>query len=84
MREVMAPQESTEDGNDKLPVDFFDLEFLSNKPDPRQRDRDLPDVEVESAPGELPVDFFDLEFISTTPDPRQRDRGLPETGTNTE
>lgn len=77
MRGLMASQKPTEDGNEQLPVDFFELELLSNKPDARLRDRELPEIDVASKPGELPVDFFELEFLSNTPDPRQRDRTLP-------
>lgn len=42
--EPEASEEAPVDGEDEeraLPIDFFETEFLSNTPDPRQRDRDL-------------------------------------------
>lgn len=38
-------EEADDEERKKLPIDFFETEFLSNKPDPRLRDRDLGNLE---------------------------------------
>lgn len=48
MREHMSlkqPRERDRDHPKQLPIDFFDLEVITNRPDPRMGDRDLPELD---------------------------------------
>lgn len=71
---VMAAEDIAGSEPDELPVDFFELEVIANKPIPEMGDRELPEIEVETKPGELPVDFFDLEVIANKPIPEMSER----------